>query len=275
MALVPFPSASPTPPDPDEPLIELTDADELENGGAKMSFLEHLDELRNRLIACAWALGVSCLIAYIFINRIFTFVMHPLQELLPDGGKLVYTEGPEAFMLYVKIGGLAGLMLAVPFILWQLWLFISPGLYTYEKKFAVPFVLFSTIFFFLGAVFSHYVAFPWTWKFFISFQTDYMQFMPKIGPAFSLYVKMMLGFGLIFQMPTLVFFLSRMGLVSARLLTRHFKYAVLVIFIIAAVISPGTDVMSQLMMAIPMLGLYALSILVAFFFGKSSSSEAA
>ena len=134
----------------------------------------------------------------------------------------------------------------------------------------MPFVLFSTLFFFLGAVFSHYVAFPWTWKFFISFQTDYMQFMPKIGPAFSLYVKMMLGFGLIFQMPTLVFFLSRMGLVSAGLLTHHFKYAVLVIFIIAAVISPGTDVMSQLMMAIPMLGLYALSILVAFFFGRSA-----
>ena len=102
-----------------------------------------------------------------------------------------------------------------------------------------------------------------------------MQFMPKIGPAFSLYIKMMLGFGLIFQMPTLVFFLARMGLVSARLLMRHFKYAVLVIFIIAAVISPGTDVMSQLMMAIPMLGLYALSILVAFIFGKSASADAA
>jgi sec-independent protein translocase protein TatC len=275
MARVPFPSASPTPPDRDESLIELTDADELENGGAKMSFLEHLDELRNRLIACVWALAIACLIAYLFINRIFNFVMQPLQQMLPDGGKLVFTEGPEAFMLYVKIGALAGLMLAVPFILWQLWLFIAPGLYSHEKKFAVPFVLFSTIFFFLGAVFSHYVAFPWTWKFFISFQTDYMQFMPKIGPAFSLYVKMMLGFGLIFQMPTLVFFLSRMGLVSAALLTRHFKYAVLVIFIIAAVISPGTDVMSQLMMAIPMLGLYALSILVAYVFGKPRSSEAA
>jgi len=273
MALVPFPSQSPA--DRDESLIDLTDADELENGGAKMSFLEHLDELRNRLIACAWALGVSCFIAYLFINRIFNFVMQPLQAMLPNGGKLVFTEGPEAFMLYVKIGGLAGLMLAVPFILWQLWLFISPGLYTHEKKFAVPFVLFSTVFFFIGAVFSHYVAFPWTWKFFISFQTDYMQFMPKIGPAFSLYVKMMLGFGLIFQMPTLVFFLSRMGLVSAGLLMRHFKYAVLVIFIIAAVISPGTDVMSQLMMAIPMLGLYGLSIFVAYFFGKPTASAEA
>ena len=102
-----------------------------------------------------------------------------------------------------------------------------------------------------------------------------MQFMPKIGPAFSLYVKMLLGFALIFQMPTLVLFLSRMGLVSAGLLIHHFKYAVLVIFIIAAVISPGTDVMSQLMMAIPMLGLYALSILVAFFFGRSRSADGA
>src|SRR5262245_66288068 len=124
MALVPFPSASPTPPDRDESQLELTDADELENGGAKMSFLEHLDELRNRLIACVWALGISCLIAYLFINRIFSFVMHPLQEMLPDGGKLVFTEGPEAFMLYVKIDVLSGLMLAVPVHLAQVWLFM-------------------------------------------------------------------------------------------------------------------------------------------------------
>jgi sec-independent protein translocase protein TatC len=267
MALVPFPSAAPTPDPDDDARIELTDADSLDDG-AKMSFLEHLDELRKRLIASALSLLVGCAIAFIFINRIFDFVMLPLQRMLPGGGKLIFTEGPEPFMLYMKIGFLAGLFVALPFIIWQFWLFIAPGLYSHEKRFAVPFVLFSTVFFVIGALFSHYVAFPWTWKFFISFQTDYMNFMPRIAPAFSLYVKMLLGFGLIFQMPTLVFFLARMGVVTAGFLVHHAKYAVLVIFIIAAVISPGTDVVSQLLMAGPMLGLYAISILVAWIFGK-------
>jgi sec-independent protein translocase protein TatC len=265
MALVPFPGAAA--PD-DDPHIHLTDPDVFEDDGAKMSFLDHLDELRKRLINCVLALVVGCVISFIFINRIFSFVMLPLQQMLPEGGRLIYTQGGEAFMLYVKIGALAGLVIAIPLILSQLWLFIAPGLYSHEKKFAVPFVLFSTVFFLIGALFSHYVAFPWTWQFFISFETPYMQFMPKISEAFSLYVTMLLGFGLIFQMPTIVLFLARMGVVTAGFLLRHTKYAVLIIFIVAAVISPGTDVVSQCLMAGPMLGLYGISILVAWIFGK-------
>jgi sec-independent protein translocase protein TatC len=267
MALVPFPSAAAPDPD-DDRHIQLTDPDVFEDAGAKMSFLDHLDELRKRLIYCVLALLGGCLVAFVFINHIFSFVMLPLQQMLPEGGKLIYTQGGEAFMLYVKIGALAGLVIAIPIILIQVWLFIAPGLYTHEKKFAVPFVLFSTVFFLLGALFSHYLAFPWTWKFFISFETPYMQFMPKISEAFSLYVTMLLGFGLIFQMPTIVLFLARMGVVTARFLRKQFKYAVLIIFIVAAVISPGTDVVSQCMMAGPMLGLYGISILVAWIFGK-------
>ena len=267
MALVPFPGAAQPAPD-DDRHIHLTDPDVFEDAGAKMSFLDHLDELRNRLIYSVYALVFGCIVAFIFINRIFTFVMKPLQEMLPPGGTLMYTQGGEAFMLYIKIGALAGLVIAIPIILWQLWLFIAPGLYSHEKRFAIPFVLFSTIFFLIGALFSHYVAFPWTWKFFISFETPYMKFMPKISEAFSLYVTMLLGFGLIFQMPTIVMFLARMGVVSARFLWRHTKYAVLIIFIIAAVISPGTDVVSQCLMAGPMLALYGISIIVAWGFGK-------
>lgn len=265
MALVPFPGAAA--PD-DDPHIQLTDPDVFDDAGAKMSFLDHLDELRRRLINCVLALAVGCAIAFVFINRIFAFVMLPLQQMLPPGGRLIYTQGGEAFMLYMKIGALAGLIIAIPLILIQLWLFIAPGLYAHEKKFAIPFVLFSTAFFLVGALFSHYVAFPWTWKFFIGFQTPYMEFMPKISEAFSLYVTMLLGFGLIFQMPTLVLFLARMGVISAGFLLRHTKYAVLGIFIIAAIISPGTDVVSQALMAGPMLGLYGISILVAWAFGK-------
>lgn len=269
MALVPFPGAAA--PD-DDPHIHLTDPDVFEDAGAKMSFLDHLDELRRRLINSVLALAAGCFIAFIFINRIFTFVMMPLQQMLPPGGRLIYTQGGEAFMLYMKIGALAGLVIAIPMILTQLWLFVAPGLYSHEKKFAIPFVIFTTVFFLIGALFSHYVAFPWTWKFFISFETPYMQFMPKISEAFSLYVTMLLGFGLIFQMPTIVLFLARMGVVTAGFLLRHTKYAILIIFIVAAVISPGTDVVSQCLMAGPMLALYAISILVAWIFGKRKTS---
>lgn len=271
MALVPFPGATkPAPDDDDDRHIHLTDPDVLEDAGAKMSFLDHLDELRKRLIACVWGLVGGCAIAFLFVGRIQEFIWRPLYEDLQNtsGVKFMYTSGFEPFMLTMKIGALAGLMLAVPFILYQLWLFIAPGLYSHEKKMAAPFVIFCTTFFALGAGFSHFVAFPWTWKFFLSWQTEYMEFRPSIGEAFSLYVKMLLGFGLIFQMPTIVYFLARLGLVSAGFLLRHTKYAVLIIFIIAAVISPGTDVVSQCLMAGPMLALYGLSILVAWFFAK-------
>jgi sec-independent protein translocase protein TatC len=274
MALVPFPGAA-RPDADDERHINLTDAEELDGGGAKMSFLEHLDELRKRLIYSAYSLLAGCAIAYVFIQRIVDFIMLPMRNMLPGGNKLIFTAGPDAFMLYVKIGFLAGIFIASPLIIWQVWRFIAPGLYAHEKRFAIPFVFLSTVFFVLGGLFSHYVAFPWTWKFFISFTTDYMVFMPKIDEAFSLYTKMMLGFGLIFEMPTLVFFLARMGVVSARLLLTYFKYAVLVIFIVAAVVSPGTDMMSQLIMAVPMLGLYLISIVIAWIFGKKKKAVAA
>jgi sec-independent protein translocase protein TatC len=267
MALVRFPGTSP-PPDPDrDDLIELTDADDLEDGG-KMSFLEHLDELRKRLIISVSAIVVGFVISFLFLDRVFEFVMVPLQQMLPDGGRFISTEGPEYFFLYLKVGAITGLFVALPIVAWQAWLFIAPGLYAREKRFAIPFVFFSTAFFFTGALFSHYVAFPWTWRFFIDFQADFVQFMPKIGPTFGLYVKMLLGFGVIFQMPIVVFALAKMGVVSAGFLIRHTKYAVLIIFILGAVLSPGGDVVSQALMAGPMLVLYAISIGVAWLFGK-------
>jgi sec-independent protein translocase protein TatC len=263
MALVPFPSATPGDDQDQEPY---------DDSGAKMSFLEHLDELRKRLVYIVYSLIAGCIVAYIFIGRIFDFVMKPMQQMLPHdapgAGKLIYTAGSEPFMLYVKIGFLVGIFIASPLILWQIWKFIAPGLYSHEKRFAIPFVLLSTIFFVAGGLFAHYIAFPVTWNFFIGFGTDYMIFMPKIDEAFSLYTKMLLGFGVIFEMPTLVFFLARMGVVTGRFLLKYFKYAFLGIFIIAAVISPGTDVVSQCLMAGPMLGLYGLSILVAWGFAK-------
>ncbi len=253
--------------DPDESLIELTDPEELELEGGRMTFLEHLDELRKRLIASLIGVAAGCVIAFIFLDRyIFPFIMVPMQKMLPDGGKLITTEASEFFMLWVKTGFFAGLLLAMPFILYQVWLFVAPGLYSHEKRFAIPFV------FFAGATFSHYIAFPVTWGFFITFNPSFVQFMPKIGPAFALYVKMMLACGAVFQMPVLVFALARMGVVTAGFLLRNFKYAVLIIAIAGAVLSPGGDIASQMILSGPMLVLYVFSIGVAWVFQKRKSA---
>jgi sec-independent protein translocase protein TatC len=273
MALVSFKGAAAPDPD-DERQIQLTDPEDIDDGSAKMSFLDHLDELRKRLIGAALALLGGCVVSFFFVNRIQAFIMVPLARYMPPGEGFIYTDGFEPFMLWMKIGALGGLMIASPFIIWQFWLFIAPGLYSHEKRFAIPFVLFSTIFFVIGAAFSHYVAFPWTWQFFIGWQTDYLRFMPSIGPAFSTYVKMLLAFGVIFQLPTLVFFLARMGVVTAGMLIRNTKYAVLIIFILGAVLSPGTDVVSQALMAGPMLVLYGFSIGVAWVFAKKKPAKA-
>jgi sec-independent protein translocase protein TatC len=263
MALVPFPSA--TPGDEDDP-------DSSDDSG-KMSFLEHLDELRKRLIYIAYSLLFGCIVAGVFIQKLVDFVMKPMYLLIQTPGsngaaKLIYTSGPEPFMLWIKIGFIAGIFIASPLILYQVWKFIAPGLYSHEKKFAIPFVFLSTVFFVLGGLFSHYVAFPWTWIFFNSWGNEYMVFMPKIDDAFEIYTKMLLGFGVIFEMPTLVFFLARMGVVTGGFLLKHAKYALLIITIVAAVVSPGTDAMSTVVFAVPMLGLYAISIVIAYVFQK-------
>ncbi len=268
MALVPFPSASPSPRDSDDE--ELQDDD---GAGGKMSFLEHLDELRKRLIVSVWALVGGCVISFLFVGRLQEFIMLPLWQLMPGQEKFIYSAPTEGFMIMMKIGALGALFLALPVIVLQLWLFIAPGLYSNEKRFAIPFVIFGTLFFLFGAAFSHYIAFPYSWKFFLTFETSYLRFLPNISYAFSLWVKMLLAFGLIFQMPTIVFFLARMGMVTAGFLIKHTKYAVLIIFILGAVLSPGTDIVSQALMAGPMLVLYALSIAIAWLFAKRKPAE--
>lgn len=257
----------------DDSRIQLTDADELELDSGRMSFLEHLDELRKRLIASIIGIALGCIVSFIFIDPIFAFIVVPMKEMLPPGGSLITTEASEYFMLWLKVGFLAGLILAAPIVLYQVWLFVAPGLYSHEKRFAIPFVLFASVFFFAGAAFSHYIAFPVTWRFFINFTSDFVAFMPRLGPAFSLYVKMVLGFGIIFQMPVLVLALARMGVVSGGFLLRNFKYATLIIFILGAVLSPGGDIPSQLMMAGPMMVLYLFSILIAYVFQKRKKAE--
>ncbi len=237
-----------------------------------MSFLDHLDELRKRLIISVVALLVAFVVAYAFVAQIFAFMMQPLLE-LPEVGTLVFTEPAEGFLLDIKMAALAGVFLASPVILWQVWLFIAPGLYANEKKLAIPFVAFSTFFFVSGGLFSHFIAFRAVFAFFSSFSTDTVEFLPRITPIFSMYMKMLLAFGFIFQMPTVAFFLARMGLLTPRWLIQNFKYAVLVIFILAAVLTASPDPVNQIIMAGPMLALYGLSILIAWAFGKKDATD--
>ncbi len=164
--------------------------------------------------------------------------MDPLNRLLPKGSTFVFTEPTEAFLLYMKMALLAGVIMAMPVILLQAWLFVAPGLYAKEKRLAAPFVILATVGFVGGAAFTHYLLFRWMWVFFASFATDKLTFLPRIGPVFALYVKMVLAMGLVFQMPAVVYSLARIGLVTARFLIKSFKYAILIIFIAAAVITP-------------------------------------
>ncbi len=277
MALVPLPESQPSP-DPSkitrdhnggklaEPVDEIP-----ESNSVKMSFLDHLDELRKRLVVSLCSILVGVLIAFTFIEYVFEFIMRPLQEILPNDGRLVFTEPTEAFFLYMKIAALVGLIISFPVLASQTWLFIAPGLYSREKRFVIPFVFMATLFFVGGALFTHYLLFPWAWGFFAGFATDYMEFLPRIQPAFSLYVKLILACGLMFQMPTLVFFLARVGAITPGFLIQNTKYAILIIFIIAAIVTPTGDPVTLTLMAGPMIGLYGISILIAWMFRKRSS----
>jgi sec-independent protein translocase protein TatC len=239
-----------------------------DDAGGRMSFLDHLDELRRRLVAAALSLAFGTLVAFFFIDRIFTFIMRPLYEKLPAGSKLIYTEPTEAFFLKLKIALLAGVVIGAPLIMAQLWLFIAPGLYAREKRFALPFVVMASLFFVGGAAFNHYVLFPIAWVFLAGFSTDYMMFMPRIAPVFSLYAMLMLAMGLIFEMPAVILVLARMGLATAGFLWKNIKYAILLIFVASAVITPTGDPMTQALMAGPMVALYIISIGLAWVFGK-------
>jgi len=273
MAVVPFPDPQGSKDSSARDESNRWHTDEGDETGGKMSFLEHLDELRKRLIYSLISLGVGVGIACLFLERIYQFVMRPMQAMLPPGSKLIYTEAPEAFMLYIRIAIIAGLVIGAPLIMWQLWLFIAPALYQRERRFAIPFVVLSSTGFIGGAAFSHYLVFPVMWKFFASFSNDFIAFMPRIEDAFGLYIKMLVGMALVFQMPTIVFFLAKLGLVTARMMMRYFKYAILGIFIVAAAITPSPDMASQCIVAVPMIGLYLISVLVAWLFAKKRIAE--
>lgn len=274
MALVPFPSQNRNDEDnlPAKGGFSPFGEEEEPVGEGRMTFLEHLDELRKRITHAVVGLLVGFIIAFGFIERIFDFVYQRLSAVIP-GGKLIYTEPSEMFMLWIKIAALSGVLIASPYIMLQVWLFIAPGLYAKEKKLAIPFVLSSSLLFVAGAAFSHYMVFPAAWNFFAGFSNTYVEFLPRVDPIFGMYVKLMLGIGLTFQLPVLMFVLARLGIVTAGFLVRNFKYAVLLIFIFAAVITPDGNPVTQVLVGGPMVVLYLIGIAAAWLFGKSKKSD--
>jgi sec-independent protein translocase protein TatC len=232
----------------------------------KMSFLEHLDELRKRLVHIAAYIGIGFLASWFFHERIYNFLAAPLMKVLPPGQKLVFTTVTEVFTVYMKVAFLAGIFLTIPFILYEIWKFIAPGLYRKEKKYVVPFLVSSVLLFALGGAFCYIIVLPAAFKFLIELGSSFTP-MIKIGEYLDLTNMMLLGFGLIFEMPVIVAFLSIFGLVSAKFLWNKFSYAIVGIVALAAVISPTGDAFNLMVWSAPMVLLYIISIGVAAIFG--------
>ncbi|MEW5977770.1 MAG: twin-arginine translocase subunit TatC [Acidobacteriota bacterium] len=241
------------------------DENELDTS-AKMSFLEHLDELRHRLIVSLSAIGIGFVLCFSFARQIYNFLAFPITQHL-DGHKLVYTNPIEPFTIYMKVALIAAIFLTSPVVLWQVWLFVSPGLYAKEKRFAIPFVLSSSILFLLGGAFAYKIAFPMSLQFLINYAQAFEP-MVKVDEYFGLALTVILGCAIIFQIPILIFFLSILGIVNARFLIRNLRYAILIIFITAAIITPTPDIPTMMIFAMPMLMLYLVGVAVAWVFGR-------
>lgn len=231
----------------------------------RMTFLEHLDELRRRLIFSAFSVLAAFVVAFLFNEPIFDFLMKPLNQTIePLGGMLIATAPTENFVLRLKMSFLVALVGSTPLWLGQVWGFVAPGLYTHERRLALPFVLVGSLFFIAGAVFCHYVLFPAAAQFLGGFGGggEDFEIRYRVSEAFGFYSRLVLGTAVVFQIPSLALLLSRMGLITPRFLVRYFRYAIFLIFVLAALFTPP-DPTTQILLAGPMIALYGLSVGIA------------
>jgi sec-independent protein translocase protein TatC len=233
----------------------------------EMTLMDHLGELRNRLVKSVIAALVGFLACYAFSKDLFRLMMKPLLEVIPPDSSLIFTALPEAFFTYVKVAFVAGLFLVSPYIFYQIWQFIAPGLYEHERKYIIPIALLSAIFFVFGAMFGYFIVFPFGFEFFMGYADEMIKPMPSLREYFSFSLKLLLAFGVIFELPLFIFFLARLGLVTAASLRKKRKYAILLSFVVAAILTPP-DGITQILMAGPLIILYEIGIYVALFFGK-------
>jgi sec-independent protein translocase protein TatC len=231
-----------------------------------MGFLDHLDERRRRLLRSLLAVGLAFALALTRARDLLDFMLAPIRPLLGDQ-RPVFIDLTEPFLLYMKVAFLASLFLAAPFVLYQLWAFISPGLYPRERRYAIPFIVLATACFAAGGAFGYTVGFPAAARFLLSIADGFEPAL-RVSSLFGFESKIILGMALVFELPTVIYFLARLGLVTPAFLWRNLKYAILIIFVIAAVITPTPDIVTQCIFAAPMIVLYLLGILVAHVFGR-------
>lgn len=232
-----------------------------------MTFLDHLEELRKRLVISLIAVAVAFFACWAFAEKIFALLQAPLTAYLPPGDKLAYTRLTAPFFLYMKVSFFTGLFVASPVILLQLWMFVAPGLYKRERRLAAPFIIFGTLFFILGGWFGYRYLLPATCSFFVETGKQFKQ-MVTVDDYFGFASTIILATGIVFETPILIFFLARLGIVTPAFLLQKFKWAVVLSFVIAAIVTPTPDMVTQTALALPMIALYLIGVLIAWMFAK-------
>jgi len=241
---------------------------------AKMPLTEHLEELRWRIIRALLAICIGGIGCYSVSDFLFEILIRPLAAFRSDSVQIIGTGVTEAFFTKLKVSAIGGIFVASPVIFYQSWRFIAPGLYEHEKRYVIPFVISATFFFIFGAVFCYEAVFPVSYAFFLDqYKTIGISPAIRISEYLSFTARMLLAFGVTFELPVITFFLARLGAVTHRTMIGYLRYAILIIFIVAAVLTPGPDVASQLLLAAPLLVLYGLSIGVAYAFGRAPTPE--
>jgi sec-independent protein translocase protein TatC len=237
------------------------------NPEEKQPFVSHLQELRQRIIICLVTVGIAFLITYYFRDKVNVFLLLPFKNVMPRGSSFIFTGVTEAFITYFKIWMITAAAVSSPVIIYQIWMFVSPGLYEKEKRYVYPLIIWGSLCFGGGVLFCYYIVMPRLYSFFVSFGSDMIIPMPDLKEYVGLTLKLLVVFGFVFEMPLIAFFLARAGIVNHQFLAKKRRYAILAAFILSAIITPP-DVISQVLLAVPLWGLYELSIIIARFFGK-------
>jgi sec-independent protein translocase protein TatC len=233
----------------------------------KAPLVSHLTELRNRLVISLIGIAVAFVFTYFFKEWIFAFLMHPFIAVMPPASSFIFTSVTEAFLTYFKISIVAALFLASPLVLYEIWMFVAPGLYDKEKRYIIPFVSFGTLLFLTGAAFCYFIAMPYVFRFFVSYAGPSIVPMPSLREYMNMALKMILIFGIMFLLPMAAYFLSKIGILNYKSLRKKRKYAFLAIVIISAIITPP-EISSQILMIVPMYGLFEISLIIARIWGK-------
>lgn len=259
-----------TPVERTPPAADVGAAPSAEPGLDRMTLFQHLEELRNRIVRSLIALVVVFAACWIFVEPLADFLARPIYAAVPDK-KLAFLGITDPFILYVKIAALAALFLSSPIVLYQFWRFVAPGLYRKERFYAIPFVLFGSLFFVGGGAFAYYVAFPFAVEFLVGMGAAFEPVI-TVDRYFRFLMVVVLGLGLMFELPLVIFFLAQIGVVTPAFLMRHFRWAVLLIFVAAALITPTPDVVNLCLFALPTIGLYLLGVGAAALVGRTKKT---